>query len=68
MRLLGYASPDGKRGAARGNTDKNVGRVAPGQPLQPVEPSRRRILVFHRVYLESAHDQACFFRDTKTQL
>ena len=45
MRLLGYASPDGKRGEARGNTDKNVGRV------QPVEPSRRRILVFPTTFI-----------------
>ena len=29
MRVSGHALPRGKRGAARGNTNKNVGRVNP---------------------------------------
>ena len=47
MRLSGHALPRGKRGAARGKTNKNVGRV------QPAEPSRRCLSVFPITFIRN---------------
>ena len=45
MRLFSHALPGSKRNMPRGSTVQNVVRVAPGQPLQPAEQTRHRLLL-----------------------